>query len=217
MEKPADTRYPIHDVLRRRWSPRAFAGRSVEPEVLRSLFEAARWAPSSNNGQPWHFLVARQEDAAEFDRMLHCLVDGNILWAKEAPVLMISVAKLRFDPSGEANRHAFHDVGQAAAQLTFEAVSRGLFVHQMAGILVDKIREAYGIPESFDPVAGFALGYPGDPDRLPETLREREKGPRARKPLESFVFSGRWGETSPLVKQFDQPGTKSRQPVFHAA
>jgi nitroreductase len=199
VEKLADTRYTINDILRRRWSPRAFSDRAVEPEILGSLFEAARWAPSCNNRQPWHYVVARKQEPAEFDRMLQCLVDGNKAWAKDAPVLMISVANSRWD-NGEPNRHAFHDVGLASSQLTVEAVSRGLFVHQMAGIIVDKIRETYAIPEGFDPVAGFALGYPGDPDKLPEQLCERELAPRKRKPLESFVFSGRWGQTSPLLK-----------------
>lgn len=199
MEKPAQTQYPIHELLRRRWSPRAFSPRSVEPEILRSLFEAARWAPSSGNQQPWRYLIARKDESAEFDRMLHCLTDGNIAWCKDVPVLMFSVANLRWD-NGEPNRHAFHDVGQAAAQLTVEAVSRGLFVHQMGGILVDKIRETYALPEGFEAVAGFALGYPGEPDRLSAKLRDRELAPRKRNPIDSFVFSARFGEISLLVK-----------------
>lgn len=202
MDKFAETRFPINDILRRRWSPRAFSDRAVEPEVFGSLFEAARWAPSSSNRQPWHYIVARKQEPAEFDRMLQCLVPGNASWCKDVPALMISVANTRWD-NGEPNRHAFHDVGQAAAQLTVEAVSRGLFVHQMGGILVDKIRETYAIPDGFEPVAGFALGYPGDPEKLSEKLRERELAPRTRVPLESFVFSGRWGEASPLITPKD--------------
>ena len=200
MEKPAQTQYPIHELLRRRWSPRAFSPRSVDPEILRSLFEAARWAPSSGNQQPWRFLVARKDDPAEFSRMLACLVEGNASWCKDVPVLMFSVANLRWD-NGEPNRHAFHDVGQAAAQLTIEAVARGLFVHQMGGILVDKIRETYALPEGFEAVAGFALGYPGEPDQLSAKLRDRELAPRKRNPIGSFVFSGRFGEKSPLASE----------------
>lgn len=198
MEKPAETRYPIHELLRRRWSPRAFAERAVEPEIFGSLFEAARWAPSCNNRQPWHYLVARKQESSEFDRMLQCLVPGNAAWCKDAPALMISVANTSWD-NGDPNPYGWHDIGQAAAQLTVEAVSRGLFVHQMAGILPDKIRETYAIPEGFEPVAGFALGYPGDPNKLSDRLRERELAPRIRKPLESFVFSGRWGNVSGLL------------------
>lgn len=198
MEKPAKTQFPIHELLRRRWSPRAFSPRSVEPEILRSLFEAARWAPSSGNQQPWRFLIARKDEPAEFDRMLHCLTDGNIAWCKGVPVLMFSVSNLRWD-NGEPNRHAFHDVGQAAAQLTIEAVARGLFVHQMGGILVDKIRETYALPEGFEAVAGFALGYPGEPEQLSGKLRDRELAPRKRNPVDSFVFSGRWSQGWPLL------------------
>jgi len=199
MEKPAVTQYPIHELLRRRWSPRAFSSRPVEPDTLRSLLEAARWAPSSYNEQPWSFIVATKEDEAEYARLLSCLVEGNIQWAQHAPVLMVSVAKLHFDENGERNRHALHDVGQAVANLIVQATALGLVVHQMAGILPEKVRALYGVPEQYEPVAGIALGYPGDPQSLPEGLRQRELAPRVRKPLTEFVFSGRWGKTSPIV------------------
>jgi nitroreductase len=199
MEKPAVTHYPIHELLRRRWSPRAFSSRPVEPDSLRSLFEAARWAPSSFNEQPWSFILATKDDPVEFGRLLSCLVEGNIQWAQHAPVLMVSVARLSFEEDGKPNRHAFHDVGQAAANLTVQATVLGLMVHQMAGILPEKVRALYGVPEQYEPVAGIALGYPGDPQSLPEGLRQRELAPRERKPLTEFVFSGRWGKTSPIV------------------
>jgi len=199
MEKPAETHYPIHDLLRRRWSPRTFSDRRVEPDTLRSLLEAARWAPSSYNEQPWSFIVASKDDPVEFGRLLSCLVEGNIQWAQHAPVLMVSVARLTFEDDGKPNRHAFHDVGLAVANLIVQATALGLVVHQMAGIFPDKIRELYGIPEGYEAVAGIALGYPGDPQSLPEELRKRELAPRERKPLTEFVFSGRWGRTSPLV------------------
>ena len=199
MEKPAETQYPIHDLLRRRWSPRAFSDRRVDPAIMRSLLEAARWAPSSYNEQPWSFIVATRDDPVEFGRLLSCLVEGNIQWAQHAPVLMVSVARLYFEDDGKPNRHAFHDVGLAVANLIVQATALGLVVHQMAGIFPDKIRELYGIPEGYEAVAGIALGYPGDPQSLPEELRKRELAPRERKPLTEFVFSGRWGRTSPLV------------------
>jgi nitroreductase len=199
MEKPAETQHPIHDLIRRRWSPRAFAARPVEPEHLLSLLEAARWAPSSFNEQPWVFLVATHDNPEEFQRMLSCLVDANVVWAQRAPVLMLSVARRSFEHNSKPNRHAFHDVGLAAANLVTQATVLGLAVHQMAGILPDKAREVFGIPEGYDAVAGIAIGYPGEPDLLPEELRKRELAPRTRKPLESFVFSGRWGGISPLV------------------
>src|SRR5207249_9094308 len=121
MEKLAETQYPIHDLLRRRWSPRAFSDRRVEPDKLRSLWEAARWSPSSYNEQPWSFIVATKEDEAEYARLLSCLVEGNIEWAQHAPVLMVSVARLSFEGVGKAIRHAFHDVGQAGANRMVQA------------------------------------------------------------------------------------------------
>lgn len=199
MEKLAATQYPIHDLLRRRWSPRAFADLAVEPEKLRSLLEASRWAPSSYNEQPWSFIVATREHPAEHERLLSCLVEGNQRWAKTAPVLMLSVAKLHFDRNGASNRHAFHDVGLAVENLIVQATALGLAVHQMAGFEVDKARELFRIPEGHEPVAAIALGYPGDPESLPKPLRERELAPSTRKPLEKFVFAGEWGQPSPLV------------------
>lgn len=199
MDKLAETQFPIHDLLRRRWSPLAFADRLVEPEKLRSILEAARWAASSFNEQPWSFIVATKQDEPEWSRLLSCLVEGNQVWAKEAPVLMVSVVKLTFGRNGESNRHAWHDVGLAVGNLVVQATSLGLSVHQMAGILPDKVRELYGLPHGFDPVAGLALGYVGDPDSLPEPLRQREQANRMRKPLAEFIFSTRWGQGSPLV------------------
>ena len=198
MDKPAETQHPIHDLLARRWSPRAFSDRPVAPDVLRRFWEAARWAPSSANLQPWSIIVATRDDAQEFDGMLGCLVDGNQIWARQAPVLMITVAA-KLDRDGDVNAHAWHDVGQAVAGLSVQATALGLFVHQMAGILPDRIRERYQIPDSHEPVTGIALGYPGAPDQLPEKLRQRELAPRTRKPIDEFVFSNRWGQASKLV------------------
>jgi nitroreductase len=199
MDKPAQAQYPIHDLLQKRWSPRAFSARPVEPAKLRSLFEAARWAPSSSNEQPWSFMVATKDDQANHDRFLQCLVEGNRAWAKYAPVLMLSVAKLRFEEGGEPNRHAFHDVGLAVENLVIQATAVGLMVHQMAGFDVQKARETFEIPDGYEPVAAVAIGYPGDPAMLPDRLRQRELGPRSRKPLQDSVFAGRWGRVSPLV------------------
>ena len=199
MEKPADAQYPIHELIKRRWSPRAFSDRPVERDTLRSLLEAARWAPSSNNEQPWSFIVAAKDDPAEFGRLLSCLVEGNSLWAQHAPVLMVSIARMSFEDDGKPNRHAFHDVGQAVANLIVQATALGLMAHQMAGFHPDKVRELYGVPKEFEPVAAMALGYPGDPQSLPEKLRTRELASRERKPLTGFVFTGRWGKTSSVV------------------
>jgi nitroreductase len=199
MEKPADAQHPIHELLARRWSPRAFADRPVAPDILKSLWEAARWAPSSANEQPWSFLVATKDNQQEFGRMLECLVEGNQVWSKQAPVLMISVAA-KLDRDNDPNAHAWYDVGQAVMSLSVQATALGLFVHQMAGILPDKIREEYQIPDSHEPVTGIALGYPGTPDQLPDKLRQRELAPRTRKPIGEFVFAGRWGQASQIAK-----------------
>jgi nitroreductase len=199
MEKAAETTYPIEDLLKRRWSPRAFADRPVEPEKLLSLWEAARWAASTANQQPWYFIAASKENAAEHARLLSCLRENNQQWASRAPVLMVSVAKLTFDANGQPNRHAFHDVGLAVANLITQATALGLYVHQMAGFYPDRVRELYGVPDGFEPVAGIVLGYLGDPTTLPEDLHQRELAPRVRKPIETFVFQGRWEQTSPLV------------------
>jgi len=192
MEKPAETQYPIHDLLQRRWSPRAFAERPVEPEQLQRLFEAARWAPSSNNEQPWHFIVGTKDDPSGHDRLFDCLKEGNKKWAIRAPVLMLSVARLNFEDEGTPNRHAWHDTGMAAFSLTLQATALGLIVHQMAGFDVEKAKIDLKIPSGYEPVAMIAVGYPGDPAVLPEYLREREVTPRERKPATEFVSNGMW-------------------------
>ena len=198
MEKPADPQYQIHDLLRRRWSPRAFDDRPIESEKLRSLFEAARWAPSSNNGQPWRFLVATKDNKAEHDRLFNCLVEANQKWAYRATVLLLSVAELQFE-DGSPNRHALHDTGMAAENLVIQATALGLVAHQMAGFRIDQARADCQIPEGYEPVAMMVVGYPGDPAILSERLRERETQPRVRKPLSEFLYSAIWEQPSPLL------------------
>jgi nitroreductase len=201
LQKSAETSAPVHDLIRERWSPRAFSSRPIEKEKLRSLFEAARWAASSYNAQPWYFIVATKDDPENYKKILDTFVEFNQGWAKNAPVVALSVARMKFEHNGTPNNHAFHDVGQAAANLALQATALGLQVHQMAGILPYKAREIFGIPDGYEAVAGFAIGYPGDPADLPDTLREQERAPRSRKPLDSFVFTGKWGKISPIVKQ----------------
>jgi nitroreductase len=187
--------YPIHPLLAGRRSPLAFASTSVESETLTSLMEAARWAPSCRNEQPWSFIVAAKENKSDFDRLLGCLVEFNVQWAQHAPVLLLSVARLTFESTGQPNRHAFHDVGQAIANLTFQATIAGLVVHQMGGFDVEKARREFSIPQDYEPVAAAAIGYPGNSAELPEKLRLRNESPRTRKPLADFVFAGGWGHS----------------------
>lgn len=199
MQKPAVTDAPVHELIKNRWSPRAFSEQPVQPDVLRSLFEAARWAPSSNNEQPWAYLVATKDDAENFAKVLGVLVEFNVSWAKRAPVLALSVAHLKTNRDGKPNRVALHDVGSATAQLTLEANNRGLLVHQMAGFDSEKARQTFAIPPDWEPVAAMAIGYPGNPESLPDKLRERELAPRTRKPASEFVMTGSWGHTASFV------------------
>jgi nitroreductase len=198
-DKRASTAYPIHELLATRWSPYAFQDRPVPEADLLSVFEAARWAASSFNEQPWTYIVATKDDPEQFQRVLSCLVDFNQAWARAAPVLALGVASLRFARNGQVNRAAVHDLGLAAGNLLVEATARGLFVHQMLGIHPDKARQTFDIPEGFEAWTAIAIGYRGEPTTLPDGLRERELMTRQRKPLSQFVFSGKWGSPSPFV------------------
>ena len=199
MVKRAATEHPIQELLATRWSPYAFDSRPVSKADVRSLFEAVRWAASSYNEQPWSYLIASQGEPEEFAKLLSCLVEGNQAWAKAASLLAISVASLTFKLNGKPNKAAIHDMGLAAGSLTFEATARGLAVHQMIGILPERARELYGIPEGHEAVTALAIGYVGDPHQLPENLSARDLSPRTRKPLRELIFSGRWGRASGLV------------------
>jgi nitroreductase len=193
-DRTAPTAHPIAPMLAARWSPRSYADRPVPEEALRSVLEAARWAASSNNDQSWNYLVTRRAEEPEaFARLLGCLSPGNQIWAGKAPVLMLSVARMAFAQSGKPNRHAWHDVGQASANLVAQAAALGLQGHQMAGFDAEKTRAAFAIPDGFDPVAALALGYPGDPEALPEPQRTRETAPRVRRPIGEFAHLGAWG------------------------
>lgn len=192
MEKPAKNKYPLHNLIKQRWSPVSFDSRPVESTKIGSLLEAARWAASCFNEQPWFFIIATKENPQEYEKLFSCLVEANQKWAKYAPVLMISIAKLDFERNGKPNRHAFHDVGLALGNLTLQAQELGLFLHQMAGFDVEKAQEIYQIPQNCEPVAAIALGYPGNVEQLEEDLKERQLSPRNRKPLEEFVFHDTW-------------------------
>ncbi|AKG24536.1 nitroreductase [Calothrix sp. 336/3] len=198
MEKPAQTDYNIHELINRRWSPRAFSDRPVEADKLLSLLEAARWAPSSYNHQPWSFIVATQDNPDEYNRLLGTLVEFNQGWAKNAPVLILAIAKTRTD-DGKPNRHAFHDVGLAIANLVIQATALDLSAHQIAGFNPDAARKEYQIPEDYEPATVIVVGYSGDPQSLSDGLRQRELAPRTRKPLQEFVFAGSWGNSLPVL------------------
>ena len=201
MRKPAPANWPLLDVIANRWSPRAFSARVPKAEILASLFEAARWAPSAFNEQPWRFLVATKEEPQAHATMLSCLVEANQAWAAKAPVLAVLVTKKTFSHNGKSNRWFHHDAGLALQNLLLQAVAEGLVGHPMAGFDRDRIREIYAVPDDFDPVTAIALGYPGDPQELDDELRSRELAPRERLPLEATVFVDSWGQAAPFVKE----------------
>lgn len=183
---------PLHPLLSARKSPRAFTGQPVEPEKLRSLLEAARWAPSAGNMQPWRFIVAVNDRPEEFERMVDLLFDGNKIWAGKAPVLILTVAQVIDTASRRNNKFAFHDVGMATENLALQAVSLGVAAHVMGGFHADRAITAFNIPSEFEPVAMIALGYEGEARFLPQPLLDRELAARVRKPLSDFVFSNSW-------------------------
>lgn len=199
MRKPAPSDFPVHELIRERWSPRAFSDKPVPQDILRAIFEAARWAPSSNNEQPWAYIVAARDDKDSFEKMLGVLVEFNAKWARSAPVLALAVSELAFAKNNVPNRNAQYDTGAASALLSVEATARGLAVHQMAGFDPDKARQVFGIPAGWEAIAALAIGYPGDPASLPPPLKDREMAPRTRKPIAEFVMAGHWGHTAPFA------------------
>ncbi|MBX2998750.1 MAG: nitroreductase family protein [Caldilineaceae bacterium] len=201
LDKSAVTEYPLHELIRNRWSPRAFSSRAVAAEKLGSLFEAARWAASSRNEQPWRFIVVTREDEEAFNRAFSCLMEGNQKWNHTVPVLLFGIAKRNWSHNSNPNAYAWYDLGQAVATLALQAVAEGLAVHQMGGFHKDRVRELFAIPEDYEPVVAVAVGYRGEVEDLPEDQRQREVAPRNRKPLSELVFEGDWGEPSSLASR----------------
>lgn len=200
LKKPAVTSAPVHDLIGDRWSPRAFAAKPVPSEALVSILEAGRWAASSNNNQPWRFIVTTSEDPAAHAAALDCFAPGNQRWAASAPVYVISLARKTFEANGNPNGHAWHDTGAAGAQMVLQAGALGLVVHTAGGIDRDKIRQTYNVPEGYDICCAYAVGYQGDANSLPDDLAERERAPRARKSLEELVVGAGFGAAASVLK-----------------
>ncbi len=185
--RTADTSAPLLDVLADRWSPRAYDSNAPVDELkLTAALEAARWSPSANNSQPWRFIVARHGTEA-FDAVTGNLMGFNQDWAGSAGVLIVALAET-VDEDGKERPWAKYDVGQAIAHLSVQAHADGLHVHQMGGFFADGLREAFGIDERFAPISVTALGVLGDPEDLPEALREREVAPRSRASLDDLLL-----------------------------
>lgn len=198
---PAPTSLDILDVIQKRWSPRAYDPRPLDPQDIRRLFEAARWAASSFNRQPWRFIIAPVTQPDVHQRMLNILNEGNRTWAQHAPLVGLAVATLK-DDYGE-NRHARHDTGLALAHMALQAVDMGMFLHMVAGFSVERARETYQIPPTHDPLTMFTVGYPGKLEDLPEKLQKKDSRPRTRQPLHEIVFSGEWERPAEVL----QPGS----------
>jgi nitroreductase len=193
-QKQADTHPNVHELIRNRWSPRAFSSQEVSNEDLKVVLEAARWAASSYNEQPWRFFVARKRDRSAYQQFLEALVLANQAWANSAPVLIIMAAKRTFSHNGTPNYYGLHDAGQALAYLMLQATALGLHAHAMAGFDHEKARKEIGIPDDYDIGAAVALGYLGDPDQLSEQPRKAELAKRSRKPLNEIAFGERWNK-----------------------
>jgi nitroreductase len=161
---------------------------------LRTILEAARWAASSYNEQPWRFFVAKKSDGPAYDKLLHLLVPANQDWAKTAPVLIITAAKRTFSHNGTPNYYALHDAGQALANLFLQATALGLHAHGMGGFDHARARQELNVPDDYELGAAVALGYLGPADQLNESQRRSELAPRRRKPLDEIAFGAGWNQ-----------------------
>lgn len=195
MEKPAITTFEIHPLLKQRWSPRSFTDQPVTEESVQSIFEAARWAPSSSNDQPWRFIVGFKGDKT-WDMIMETLVEFNQKWAKLAPVLALSIGKKISDKNGRPSKTFMYDVGQSVAYITFQAMHEGLFMHQMGGLNAQKAAEIFNVPEEYQVITAFAIGYKGEPELLEENFAEMEKDERQRHPLKELVFGEKFGKST---------------------
>jgi nitroreductase len=188
----------IEPELEKRWSPYAYSDRLVSAADLAAILEAARWAPSSYNEQPWRYILATRSEPEAFAKAVSCLLEANQVWAKHAAVLMLAVTVTTFSRNGKPNKAAQHDLGLAAGNICVEATARGLHVHQMIGIVPEKVRELYAVPENAEPLTAIAIGYIGENAGLPDALHERDRTVRTRKPLSEIVFGSAWGEAAKL-------------------
>ena len=192
----------VLDVIAERWSPYRFRPQEVEDEKILQCLEAARWAASCFNDQPWSWIIARRQDNDSFERMLGCLVEGNRAWASQAGVLLLCVMQSRFAYNGKPNRVALYDLGQSAAHIALQATALGLHAHQMAGVNLSVARHEYGIGDGYEPQTAIAIGYADDSPPVNDVARklsDRESGPRGRKPLADSVFEGKWGTPADFV------------------
>ncbi|MCC6600161.1 MAG: nitroreductase family protein [Crocinitomicaceae bacterium] len=186
MIKQANTQYPVKEVIRDRWSARSFSDRPIKKEEIATIFEAASWAPSSHNEQPWQYYYAHR-GAAGFEKLLNCLTGGNRTWAKNAAVIIVSVARKTFELNGEVNYYTWHDIGMANAHLFLQATSMQIFGHPMGGFDRQETTRILQLTDNQEVVCMIVLGYLDIPEKLNEPFKTREITPRKRKMLEEFV------------------------------
>jgi nitroreductase len=189
MQKSAAFESPVLDVIQSRRSRRAYTDKPVEPEKINALFEAARWAPSSVNEQPWLYLYATKDQPELWSKIFDTLNDGNKVWAGNAPLLIVSLVRKKFMRNDMPNVSARYDLGGANAFLSLQASHLGLNVHQMGGYNPLRLIENLNVPDTYEPVVIMAIGYPGDVQTLPEHLQLREMAPRERYVQQEFVMN----------------------------
>jgi nitroreductase len=187
--KSHEIEYPVFAEIRERRSRRAYLPTPVAEEKIKSLFEAARWAPSSSNEQPWAYLYATKDQSWLWEKIVDSLTEGNKFWAKEAPLLVVSMVRKNFVKNDKPNSSARFDLGAANAFLSLQATHLGLNVHQMGGFEKEKIIRNLNVPDTHDPVVVLAIGYPGKPEQLAEPFKTRETAPRERHKQEFFVMN----------------------------
>jgi nitroreductase len=197
MQKPTQNNFPILNVLSQRWSPRAYSDKPVEHEKLQSIFEAARWAPSARNEQPWRFILGQKGDGS-WEKIFESLVEWNQQWTAKAPVLVINLGKKYYDYKHLPNDTYQYDTGQAVAMMVIEAVNQGLIGHQMSGFSAEKAMRLFQIPDDYHPISVSAFGYYGDPELLPLEMNKSEFEDRIRRPLKDTVFANTFAVQSNL-------------------
>jgi len=187
--KSSEFQYPVHDLIRQRRSRRSYSSQPIEEVKIKSLFEAARWAPSSMNEQPWAYIYATNDQASLWEKIFDTLSEGNKIWAKDAPLLIVSLARKNFIRNDHPNYNARYDMGAANALLSVQATSFGLNVHQMGGFEGEALMTNLNVPADYEPGVILAVGYPGDASQLPENLQLRENAPRYRWVQDEFVMN----------------------------
>jgi nitroreductase len=178
----------ILEIIQERWSPLCFSSIPVEDFKLKAMFEAAGFAPSSNNEQPWIFVYTTQTEGKIFTDYIGFLSESNRIWAKEAYALVISMARIRFSKNGKHNRYAFHDTGMSVANLILQALTMDVYVHQMGGFSIEAVKEYFMLDENIEPVSVMAVGYIGDGSSLPPELLKKDENRRPRKSVNEYSF-----------------------------